>query len=48
MAHYVDNKSLYATMVEFKVACKDAEECGEEAESQPRETDCDREPSLYR
>lgn len=31
MAHYVDNKSLYATMVEFKVACKDAEECGEEA-----------------
>tara|TARA_B100000131_G_scaffold315428_2_gene353813 strand:- start:372 stop:917 length:546 start_codon:yes stop_codon:yes gene_type:complete len=31
MAHYVDNKSLYATMVEFKEACKDAEECGEEA-----------------
>ena len=31
MAHYVDNKSLYATMVEFKVACKDAEECGEDA-----------------
>ena len=31
MAHYVDNKSLYATMVDFKSACKDAEECGEEA-----------------
>ena len=29
MAHYVDNKSLYATMVEFKEACKDAEECVE-------------------
>ena len=30
MAHYVDNKILYATMVDFKSACRDAEECGEE------------------
>ena len=28
--HYVDNKLLYATMVTFKEAVKDAEESGEQ------------------
>ena len=31
MAHYVDNKQFLQAMKEFKEACKDAEECGEEA-----------------